>query len=57
MNGISPHTHTYLDTCEYITKYVHVHVHVAIYEFSHGVIRVGLALALQSLLMMYIDHS
>ena len=60
VNGVSPHTYTYLDTCEYIiSTYIHVHVHVAIYEFCHGVIRVGLALALQiiiSLLMMYIDH-
>ena len=49
-----------VDTYEYIiSTYIHVHVGVAINEFSHGVIRVGLALALQiiiSLFMMYIDH-
>ena len=39
---------TNLDTCEYIiSTYIHVHVGVAIYEYSDGVIRVGLALALQ----------
>ena len=47
VNGVSPHIHTYLDTCEYIIgTYIHVHVGVAIYEFSQGVIRVGFALAL-----------
>ena len=50
----------YTHICEYIiSTYIHVHVGVAIYEFSDGVIRVGFALALQiivSLFMMYIDH-
>ena len=60
VNGVSPHTHTYLNTCEYIIgTYIHVHIGIAINEFSHGVIRVGFALALQiiiSLFMTYIDH-
>ena len=51
---------SYLDTCEYIiSTYIHVHIDVAIYKFSHGVIKVGLALVFHitiSLFMMYIDH-
>ena len=47
MNDESPHTHI---STYYVNTYIHVHVHVgvAINEFSDGVIRVGLALALQN---------
>ena len=54
MDGVSPHIHI---SRYYVNTYIPVHGGITIHEFCHGVIRVGLALALQTIISLFMTYN